>query len=382
MTSAAGPATDADRDKGATLTLPLVSVIVVNYNYGRFLRAAVESVLAQTYPRIECVVVDNASTDDSRAIIDELKSLTPSLKAVRRAFNDGQTQASLDGLAASSGSYVVFVDADDFLLPNCVEAHILAHLSLRTHVGFTSVEMFQIVDDEVVVGSGEEFARFVRRRRPCRGLVRPLDLDALGWDGRRTDLIEKLYYVPPLNVRWVWSPTSGNCYRRDALLLFADNPGLAHLFSGTDMYFAHAVGALCGSALIDEPLFAYRIHSDNVYTRRAQLDRTLAFKPGSQGDSNAKARRLIIDHLVQETARFVPNFWLRLNFVALAIRLDCPDEPGSKRARQSRLARHLNVARSESRRALGRGLYLFLMLASGVPIWTAIRNWRTLRSLD
>ena len=45
--------------------LPLVSVIIINYNYGRFLRQAVDSVIGQTYPHVECIIVDNASTDES-----------------------------------------------------------------------------------------------------------------------------------------------------------------------------------------------------------------------------------------------------------------------------------------------------------------------------
>ena len=48
---------------------PLVSVLINNYNYGRFLREAVESALGQTYPNIEVILVDDGSTDDSRNII-------------------------------------------------------------------------------------------------------------------------------------------------------------------------------------------------------------------------------------------------------------------------------------------------------------------------
>ncbi len=51
------------------LSLPLVSVVVINFNYGRFLRAAVDSVFGQTYPNVECIVVDNGSTDESGAVL-------------------------------------------------------------------------------------------------------------------------------------------------------------------------------------------------------------------------------------------------------------------------------------------------------------------------
>ena len=56
------------------LRLPLVSVIVINFNYGRFLRATVESVFGQTYPNVECIVVDNASTDESGAVLQAIEA--------------------------------------------------------------------------------------------------------------------------------------------------------------------------------------------------------------------------------------------------------------------------------------------------------------------
>jgi glycosyltransferase involved in cell wall biosynthesis len=116
----------------------LVSVIVVNFNYGRFLRAAVDSIFGQTYPNVECIVVDNASTDESGAVLQAIESRYASVKIIRRAENGGQSQAALEGFAASSGSYVIFHDADDLLLPHCVEAHIFVHLSLRIHAGKAS----------------------------------------------------------------------------------------------------------------------------------------------------------------------------------------------------------------------------------------------------
>ncbi|MGH6935855.1 MAG: glycosyltransferase family 2 protein, partial [Methylocella sp.] len=120
------------------LRLPLVSVIIVNFNYGRFLRAAVDSVFGQTYPNVECIVVDNASTDESGAVLGAIEGAYANLKIIRRTDNGGQTRAALEGLAASAGPYVIFLDADDFLLPNCVETHVFVHLSLRIHAGFTS----------------------------------------------------------------------------------------------------------------------------------------------------------------------------------------------------------------------------------------------------
>ncbi len=361
---------------GATIAPPLVSVIVVNYNYGRFLHATVASVLAQTYPCVECIVVDNASTDASGAVLADMEARGLPVRIVRRAANNGQTPASLDGLAASHGVYVIFVDADDLLLPGCVEAHVFAHLSLRVHVGFTSGDMLQVLGDgaepQLVVATGEDFNRRIRGRKGLkRDLVRPYRSVDGAWPGRAlaARLEGRIHHVPPLHTSWVWSPTSGNCYRRDALLMFADLPALADLRTGTDMYFGHAIGALCGSALIDEPVFAYRIHGANIYTQRAQLDRTLCFRPGGGGDSNDHARLLIIDQLVAQAARFAPNIWLKLNLVALLILLDKGEhDPRLPRwQRRSRLARRL-AGQGAFAATMGPWLTGFLKLWSGVPL--------------
>ena len=80
-----------------TFGLPLVSVIVVNYNYGRFLRQTVDFVFAQNYPNIECIIVDNASTDDSSEIITDLAKRYPDITILRRADNAGLCIAATEG---------------------------------------------------------------------------------------------------------------------------------------------------------------------------------------------------------------------------------------------------------------------------------------------
>ncbi len=337
--------------------LPLVSVVVVNYNYGRYLQDAVESVFGQTYRRVECIVVDNASTDGTPGILAALEARHARISVIRRAANDGQTPASLDGLAAAQGQYVIFLDADDYLLPRCVETHVYVHLSMRPHIGFTSGDMLQVADREVVVATGEESSRLIRGRWRRRSrLVRPY-AEHDDWPSARVKAAapDKVYYVSPLTTRWVWSPTSGLCYRRDALLLFADNPRLQSLRTGTDLYFAYGCGGLSGSVVIDEPLFAYRIHGGNIFTAHAQLDRILNYTPGGSGDSNLKAQLYLIDHLVERVERFTPNLPLRLNFLALLWKVDHrdPDAALPGWARRSRAAQALARNYAHAVEALG-----------------------------
>jgi glycosyltransferase involved in cell wall biosynthesis len=103
----------------------LVSVVIPCYNQAHFLAEAIESVLAQSYPRVEIVVVDDGSPDNTR----EVAARYPEVRYVRQE-NQGLAAARNTGLRHSRGEYLVFLDADDRLLPEAVEAGLR---QLRTH---------------------------------------------------------------------------------------------------------------------------------------------------------------------------------------------------------------------------------------------------------
>ena len=364
-------------DLGEHVSLPLVSVIIVNYNYGRFLRVAAQSVVNQSYPNVECIIVDNASTDDSPAVLSALEEDFPHLKVVRRSDNGWQSRASLDGLAASEGAYVVFMDADDILLPDALDAHVFAHLSLRRHVGFTSGDMLQMAGGQVVVASGRDLGQRVveAQKGPATSLRAYRHPDA-SWpnDMLVRQLEGKIHVVPALGGKWVWSPTSGNCFRRDAILLFVNEDSLPSLRTGTDFYLAHGIGALCGSALIDRPTFVYRIHGRNIFSRSAQLDHVSCGGLGTEGDNNALASRLLIDHLIQHAERFVTEQWLARFFVRILCVLDCPDpDPGLPRyARRSHVARRLVEHADRVVRTIGGKEALRLACLTLAPPWHVV----------
>ncbi len=91
-----------------------VSVVVVNYNYERFLRDALESVLAQRYENFELLVVDDGSTDESRSILEGYRD------RVRSIFQDNQgvSAARNRGIAESTAPLVAFLDSDDMWHPD------------------------------------------------------------------------------------------------------------------------------------------------------------------------------------------------------------------------------------------------------------------------
>ncbi|WP_425228628.1 glycosyltransferase family 2 protein [Sphingomonas sp.] len=96
------------------MTDPLLSIVIVNFNYAAFLPQAIDSVLAQTVA-CEVIVVDDCSTDGSRAVIEAYGG---QVTAVFRAANGGMSAAVNTGFAQSTGAIVLFLDADDFLYPD------------------------------------------------------------------------------------------------------------------------------------------------------------------------------------------------------------------------------------------------------------------------
>ena len=94
----------------------LASIVINNYNYGRFLSEAIDSALNQTYTHAEVVVVDDGSTDNSRDVIAKYSSR---VVAVLKE-NGGQASAFNAGVQASRGEIIVFLDSDDKLLPTAV----------------------------------------------------------------------------------------------------------------------------------------------------------------------------------------------------------------------------------------------------------------------
>jgi glycosyltransferase involved in cell wall biosynthesis len=93
--------------------LPLVSAVITNYNYGRYLGDCIDSVLAQTYPSVETIVVDDGSTDNSLAVLRPYSNRV----AVVSQSNKGPSAARNAGIARSTGEWIAFLDADDLWMP-------------------------------------------------------------------------------------------------------------------------------------------------------------------------------------------------------------------------------------------------------------------------
>lgn len=209
---------------------PLVSIIVTNYNYGRYLRAAIDSALAQTYSPVEVIVVDDGSTDESREVIESYeKRIAPITKA-----NGGHGSALNAGFAASRGEIVIFLDADDELLPEAVDQVVKAWRPGVTKVQF----QLEMVDE---------------RGKPLGMRVPPFDGFIPNGDIR--DRITRFGEYPT-------SPSSGNAYARTALnrLMPIDE---SIWFANAEKSLVYLIPFFGDVVSLCAPLGRYRIHASN-----------------------------------------------------------------------------------------------------------------------
>ncbi len=119
----------------------LISAIIPCFNQARFLAEAIESVRTQTYRRHEIIVVDDGSKDATA----EVASRFPGVRLISQR-NQGPAAARNAGVRASNGGYLVFLDADDRLLPNALEIG-MRHLASQPEAAFVSGHCRHIAGD-------------------------------------------------------------------------------------------------------------------------------------------------------------------------------------------------------------------------------------------
>ncbi|HZS83888.1 MAG TPA: glycosyltransferase family 2 protein [Stellaceae bacterium] len=207
----------------------LVSVVISSFNYAQFIGAAIDSALGQSYPNVEIIVVDDGSTDASRAVI---AGYGDRVRAVFKA-NGGNASSINAGFAAARGDIVLFMDADDLLLPQAIERMVAA---MRPGASAVQVPVMN------VDAAG----------RPLGSVLPVLPKVWTPERIRRTVLRTGSYPYPP---------TSGNAYPR--WFLERVMPMRAE-YGGIDGIL-NCAAALHGDVVVlREPLVCYRFHGRNM----------------------------------------------------------------------------------------------------------------------
>ena len=169
---------------------PLVTVYITNHNYGRYIRQAIDSVLGQTFRDYELIVIDDGSTDDSRAIIESYTS-DPRIQIIYQQKR-GLNRTNNIAMRAARGRYLMRLDADDYLDPHALEL-LSAKLEKDPQLGLVFPDYYLVDADGRVTGleRRHDFSREVSVfDQPAHGactMIRRAFLQAVGgYDERFT----------------------------------------------------------------------------------------------------------------------------------------------------------------------------------------------------
>ena len=221
----------------------LVTVIVPSYNSRAFVTAAVDSVLSQSYPNVELIVVDDGSTDDTKQVLENYGD------KIRYLFktNGGVSLARNFGIEQARGEYVAFLDADDSWLPEKLEKQIEA-INSSPNAGAAHTSFYL----------GNQNLEIVGKRKPLRSI---------------RNVLEDLFFVG--NV--IGTPSSVVAKKSIFEEIGGFDPELSQC-ADWDMWIKLALKT--DFAFVDEPLIIYRQHDGNMSknARLLETDSTLMFE--------------------------------------------------------------------------------------------------------
>jgi glycosyltransferase involved in cell wall biosynthesis len=213
---------------------PRVSIVITNHNYGHFLAQSIDSALAQSYPHVQVIVVDDGSIDDSQAVIEAFGDRIVSVLKE----NGGQGSAFNAGFAVSDGDLICFLDADDIFLPHKVEKVVEAWLERQSDVIYH--QLVAVNDECKLLFNGKPWPR-----RMVSGDISARVQRSGGW--------------------WPCVTTSGLCVSRCLLERIFPMPE-EHFRTCADAYIVGIAPFLGTVHGLKTPLSLYRLHSNNVWS--------------------------------------------------------------------------------------------------------------------
>ena len=305
---------------GEMVRPPLVSLVLINWNYAAYVGEAIDSIRSQDYPSLEAIVVDNGSTDASREVIAKHVGNDERFRIIHFEKNLGQLGAFLDLFKLTRGEFVTVVDADDVLFSNFISSHVQVHLALPRSVAFTSSNVVEInaAGRALTGGCGE----FTHPRTPITRGLRPADRALKLSTISDADYLQLAKSTSSHRSErgWFWAPGTANMYRRNVLSLIHYSPEERACFRAADYFLNPLCHVLGSSALIDRQLSAYQLHDTNYYSERESIS---GLRRG-----RAEATKLLDAHalenmrfLLQRADYFAPiltqgRFWWAVNELA------------------------------------------------------------------
>ena len=236
-----------------------VSVVIPTYNYGRFIKEAIDSVLKQSWPAIEVVVVDDGSTDETRSVVESFDGRVRYLKQE----NAGVCAARNRGVSESKGDLIAFLDADDMWEPAKVEKQ-LAKFDADPEIGLVHCGLREF-DSE----TSETVSTRVE-----------------GQEGSVADEL-LLWERPAVNV-------SGSSVMVRREVFDAVGGFDEQLKVGEDWDFCYRIARKYKIGFVREPLVNYRVHSAAAHNNVLEMERGMSLfyeKAFAEGDEHVLSLR-------------------------------------------------------------------------------------------
>lgn len=214
----------------------MISIIINNYNYARFLGDAINSALAQTVAEKEVIVVDDGSSDDSQDVIAAFGDrIVPILKT-----NGGQASAINAGFERARGEWVSFLDADDYLEPQALDV------------------LLRRVDEDAAPAEVVNLQFLLQKVDAQGNAIKPAATmpPQLSREAPLERLLRQGAYK--------FAPTSGNLYRRSALEQFLPMPEAVWRICA-DAYLQTCIPFYGKVILLETVLGGYRVHGANLH---------------------------------------------------------------------------------------------------------------------
>ncbi len=169
---------------------PLVTIICINYNQGRFIEECIDSVVHQSYKNLEIILMDDASEDDSIYKINRISEKYQNIRVLINDQNIGNCKTFNLGFRESSGEFVLDLACDDLLEPNMIERSINRFISIPKDYGVHHSQVTLIDEDGAVIGhdnpvppnEGDLYKRLISEYfvNPASMLIRREVLEELG----------------------------------------------------------------------------------------------------------------------------------------------------------------------------------------------------------
>ena len=158
---------------------PLVSVVVPVYNVERYIDECLDSIVGQSYKKIEIILVDDASPDGSGDKCDTWAKKDKRVKVIHKSTNQGLFQARITGFEAMRGEYFVIVDSDDCIDTGFVKRFLTS--AYRNDADIVISNVFVPVDTKKTYGDVRTMPKIHATSKGFNGYVERLSKQAWGW---------------------------------------------------------------------------------------------------------------------------------------------------------------------------------------------------------